>query len=244
MATPPKSEIRKEQILRAAEKIFAHKGFYDATISDVAREAKVSDATIYEYFSSKEELLFSIPGEATRRYKEETEFILDFIRSAADKIRCVIHRYLWIYQNNPDYASVTMLILKQSRKFLEMPAYQDVQELTRLILNIINEGIATGEFKSDLNPLLVRAVILGTIEHLVIRRALLGKPENLIEVSDQLANLIINGIISLKEERAWNFRITLDPEETAPKRNPFPVRKKLTGDKTAVQKSLPEEISS
>ena len=220
MASQPKSEIRKEQILQAAMKIFAHKGFHDATISDVAREAKVSDATIYEYFSSKEELLFSIPGETTRKHKEETESILEFLRGAADKIRCIIHRYFWVFENNPDYASVTMLILKQNRKFLEMPAYRDVQDLSRLVLRIIKEGMATGEFRADINPYLVRSAILGTIEHLVIRRILLGKPENLIDCSEQLADLIIMGIVSPKEEKVWNFRITMDPDAKSEKSQP------------------------
>ena len=53
-------------ILRAAEHIFAKKGFQAATVSDIAKKAKVSEATIYEYFSSKEELLFSIPAETIR----------------------------------------------------------------------------------------------------------------------------------------------------------------------------------
>ena len=61
MAVQKKSPTRKEQILQAAEQVFAQKGFHDATIADVARKAKVSEATIYEYFPSKEELLFSNP---------------------------------------------------------------------------------------------------------------------------------------------------------------------------------------
>ena len=234
MVPQPKSEIRKEQILKAAMKTFAHKGFHDATISDVAREAKISDATIYEYFSSKEELLFSIPGKTTRKHKEELESILEFLRGAADKVRCIIHRYFWFFENNPDYASVTMLILKQNRKFLEMPAYKDVQDLSRLVLHLIKEGMATGEFRADINPYLVRAAILGTIEHLVIRRVLVGKPESLIDCSEQLADLIIMGIASPKEEKVWNFRITMDPDEKSEKGKLLPgkIRKQSSPSKS------------
>ena len=174
MANQPKSKLRKEQILRAAEKVFARKGFQEATISDVAREAKVSEATIYEYFPSKEELLFSIPGETTRRSKESMTFLLQFLRGASNKLRAIIYHYLWFYETNPDYAAVAMLILKQNRKFLEVGAYEDVRELSRILLNIVKEGIDSGEFRADINLNLVRAIILGTVEHLVIRRVLLG----------------------------------------------------------------------
>lgn len=225
MASSSKSELRKEQILRAAEKIFARKGFHDATISDVSREAKVSDATIYEYFSSKEELLFSIPGQTTRKHREETEAILEFLPRAEDKIRCIIKRYFWFYDGHPDHAAVTMLILKQNRKFLEMPAYQDVKEMSRLILRVIEEGVAKGEFRKDLDPYLVRAALLGTIEHLVIRKILLGKPERLIDLSEPLADLIIQGVIARDAEKSYHLRLTLESPDGGPEK-PLP-RKSL-----------------
>jgi TetR/AcrR family fatty acid metabolism transcriptional regulator len=215
MAAQKKSQIRKEQILKAAEHIFARKGFQEATISDVAREAGISDATIYEYFQSKEDLLFSIPGETARSGKENLAFHLNYIRGAANKIRSIIHHFAWFYENHPDYASVAMLILKQNRKFLETDAYQDVRELSRIILDVIQEGIDSGEFRPDCNPYLIRSVILGTIEHLVIRSILLGKPKNLTELVDPLTDLIMEGIVDEREKAGWNLNITLTPGKEA-----------------------------
>jgi len=45
----------------AALRIFAEKGFQNATITEISKEAGVSEATIYEYFGTKEDLLFAIP---------------------------------------------------------------------------------------------------------------------------------------------------------------------------------------
>ncbi|MBA4394892.1 MAG: TetR/AcrR family transcriptional regulator, partial [Desulfobacca sp.] len=212
MTVQPKFEIRKGQILNAAERIFAQKGYHDATISDVAREAKVSEATIYEYFPSKEELLFSIPRETVRHSKDRIEFMLQFIQGASNRLRAVIYHYLWFYETNPDYAAVTMMILKQNRKFLEEPAYQDIREVSRVILQIVAEGVAAGEFKADINPHLVRSAILGTIEHMLTRRILLGKPDDLIGFTDSLTDLIVNGISTRKSEKVWNLQIRLEPE--------------------------------
>jgi TetR/AcrR family fatty acid metabolism transcriptional regulator len=228
LTVQPKSKVRKEQILRAAERVFAQKGFQDATVSDVAREAKVSEPTIYEYFPSKEELLFSIPGETVIRAKERFEFILKFLRGASNKMRSIIYQFLWFYDTNPDYASVAVLVLKQNRKFLETEAYVDVKEYFRIILQIIEEGIASGEFRADINPYLVRSAILGTIEHMVIRRVLLGKPENLADYTDQLTDLIIGGIGARKEEKVWNVRISMEPEEKTGMEGSSRVKKKKT----------------
>ena len=66
-----KNPAKGAAILKAAEKIFAQKGFHEATISDIAKKAEVSEATIYDYFSSKEELLFSTPAETIHQYQEK-----------------------------------------------------------------------------------------------------------------------------------------------------------------------------
>ncbi|MCK4782249.1 MAG: TetR/AcrR family transcriptional regulator [Desulfobacteraceae bacterium] len=213
MPSRKRSEARKEQILKAAEKVFAKKGFHEATISEVAREAGLSDATIYEYFSTKEELLFSIPRETTRRGMERMKGYLKFIRGAGNKIHTIIYHYLLFYQNAPDYASVVMLVLKSNRKFLETEAYQIIREGFRGILSVIEEGIDSGEFRPDTDPYLVRQMILGVIEHIVIRWLLLGKPKDILQYADPITDMIIDGIQNRNQTQGWNLHIKLEPQE-------------------------------
>ncbi len=210
MAGQGKSQVRRDEILKAAMIVFAQKGFQEATVSDVAQTAKVSDTTIYEYFSSKEDLLFSIPLDTTRKGLE-LESLLRHIRGAGNKIRAVIYHYLLFYQNNPDYSSVVMLILKQNRKFINTETYQVIRQGFRLILNVIEEGIATGEFQEGTDPYLVRHTLLGAIEHLLIRKLLLGKPEDLLSYVDPLTDLIIGGIGTGGKAKSWNLQIKLEP---------------------------------
>src|SRR5215467_16396943 len=51
---------RRAQILDAATRVFASKGFNRATIRDVAQDAGVADGTIYNYFANKTDLLFGL----------------------------------------------------------------------------------------------------------------------------------------------------------------------------------------
>ena len=80
-----KNPAKGAAILKAAQNIFAQKGFHEATVSDIAKKAEVSEATIYDYFSSKEELLFSIPAETIHQYQEKNLEILEYIQGAANK---------------------------------------------------------------------------------------------------------------------------------------------------------------
>lgn len=54
------AEARREQVLDAATKVFAERGFHKATIKQIASEAGVSDGTIYNYFTDKSELLLGL----------------------------------------------------------------------------------------------------------------------------------------------------------------------------------------
>jgi TetR/AcrR family fatty acid metabolism transcriptional regulator len=212
MAKQKRIGVRKEQILKAAERVFAKKGFQQATISEIAREANVSDATIYEYFPTKEELLFSIPFETTRKGKKDLLLHLSLIRGAANKLRALIYWYLHFFEHHPDYGSVVLLILKSNREFLKTDTYQVVREWARLFVDIVKEGIESGEFKSDIDPYLVRSVILGTIEHSVISWLLLGRPKDLLALVDPLTDLVVEGVNNkdTMNMKGWNINITLE----------------------------------
>ena len=51
---------RKRQILEAALKVFAEKGFYLAATKEIAEIADVSEGTIYNYFDTKEDILIGL----------------------------------------------------------------------------------------------------------------------------------------------------------------------------------------
>ncbi len=194
MTHPTKIEARKKQILKAAESVFAKRGFQQATISEIAKQAKVSEASIYEHFSTKEGLLFSIPEETAKQVFGLMDFHLELIRGAANKLRAIIYIMLSSYQKNPDFTSVLMLLLKHDRKFLETPGYQAIRNGLKKISIVLKEGIASGEFRSDLNIYLVRSMIIGTVEHLVTNWVMKGNPEKLSDFVDPLIDTIIEGI--------------------------------------------------
>ena len=204
-----KNPAKGAVILEAAQNIFAQKGFHEATVSDIAKQAEVSEATIYEYFSSKEELLFSIPAETIHQYQEKNLEILEYIQGAANKLRFLIYRHLKLYASNPDYANVVMLILKGNRNFLKTEAYKIVQRSARNTTQVLEEGIQNGEFKPDLKPYLVRAMIWGTIEHLVTRKSLFGKPQDLLGFADDIVNTIFSGILMAQKEPTIHVNVKM-----------------------------------
>ncbi len=191
---PAKTELRKKQILDTATKVFAQRGFQEATITEIAKEAKVSEASIYEYFSTKEGLLFSIPAQSSQTLFETMAFHLKLIRGAGNKLRAIVYLLMDSYQSHPEFAAVLMLFLKHNKKFIDTSGHHVIKEGVKQITRVIEEGIESGEFKQELNPYLIRAMVLGTIEHLVTNWVMTGNPESLIQFVDPLIDSLLAGI--------------------------------------------------
>lgn len=200
-------------VLKAAEETFAEKGFHDTTISEIAKRAKASDATIYEYFTSKEELLFTIPIEFTKQYIKETEYILKYIQGAENKLRAMIHHRIDQMVKNENYAIITTKILKSNRNFTKTEGYRLVQKSARNWIKVLQEGIDNGEFRPDIKTYIVRAMIWGSIEHLIIRKGVLGEPKDIGQYLDDIVDIIVRGIKAEKQEQQFTFNFYTSEKE-------------------------------
>ncbi|MBF0257879.1 MAG: TetR/AcrR family transcriptional regulator [Desulfamplus sp.] len=211
-----KTDIRKKKIIDTATKVFSQRGFKEATISEIAKKAKISEASIYEYFLTKEGLLFSIPVDASQMLFDTMTFHLKLIRGAANKLRAIVFLFIDSYQKNPDFAAVLMLYLKHNKNFLETEGHVAIKAGIKQITTVIDQGIETGEFKKGTNPYLIRSMILGTIEHLVTNWVMTGNPDNLEELVDPMIDVIIQGIENTGNDPVhWSLQRPVKREESS-----------------------------
>lgn len=199
---------RKDNIIDSALQVFAEKGYSDATMTDIAKKAGVSTPALYEYFKTKEDLLFAIPEKFMEEPIRIMEYVAPYLRGAEAKIRGIVQGYLTIYDTNPLYASLVMLELKTNRKFLKTKAYGMVRKVSGGILGVIQEGIKDGTFKENTDAFLIRSMILGTIEHLCIRKLLLGEPKNLPQYTDAIVDTILDSI--KKESKHYSINLNIN----------------------------------
>ena len=69
-------ELRKEQILNAALKVFKANELEKATMDEIAKEADFGKATLYYYFSSKEEIFIEILNRGWKMIWESIEPVI------------------------------------------------------------------------------------------------------------------------------------------------------------------------
>jgi len=203
MADNGRTKSRKDRVMDVALRIFAEKGFQNATISEISREAGCSEATIYEYFGTKEDLLFAIPEKISRESIQETDRALTYIKGAEGRMRALLLAYVRLYQSNPHYSALVLLQLMNNKRFRQTPAHTAIRQSAHRLLDCVKEGIADGTFKKDADPYLIRSMLLGTIEHLFIHWHMQGMPKrkkSIMEMLDPFIEIVLSGIRADKAE--------------------------------------------
>ena len=195
----PESDRRK-RVLTSAIKVFGEKGFKNATISEIAKKAGVGDATIYEYFDNKEALLLSIPLESTKDIIAEINYHMIGIKGTFNKLRKFVWWWLNYLEENPGYGVITLLELKVSKNYMQTEGYEKAREFYQIILDILKEGQDEGVIKKEVNIYLARSVIIGSLEHNIIRWLLKDRKYSLLQYADELVDLLIDMLKSTESD--------------------------------------------
>jgi AcrR family transcriptional regulator len=190
---------RREQILGAATRVFAEKGFSRATTREVARAAGVSEGTIYNYFEDKDALLMAILD----KLNETERRAEDFEEGMAADLRGFLEQYLrrrmsLIWENREVFRVVIseMLVNSELRKLY---LRRVVEPTMRIAEENFRSRMEQGEVREMDAPLAMRSVAGAVLGVLVL--GLLGDEEinsRSDEVSDVLAGLLLHGLDAKK----------------------------------------------
>lgn len=178
-------ELRKQQILDAAVRIFSKKSFSSATISEIAEEAKLSYATIYEYFENKDAILFSIPARFQQELLTEEIAHLKGNTSEEKTMRKLIWQYvsqLWIHE---DFSRILTLDLYRNMKYYKSPGYQYLKAYMEKIRKVFHQGQKKDIFIKDIPFFIYWHMIIGTIDQFLLSKFLQDSPPlRLAELND------------------------------------------------------------
>lgn len=155
------------QVLRAAEKLFAKRGFYPTTIDDIAKEAKLAKGTIYLYFDSKEDLFFSVIEKKLGALLSKIEKGMKEPGSAWQRINTTIGVHLKFLEENRDFFKIMQSFSEQLKEKLEKELKRRVVEKQSQYIKILSRLIQEAIDKREIKPLDARklAIILMGIVH-------------------------------------------------------------------------------
>jgi len=175
-----RSRQRSEEIIAAALRVFARDGIAGARINDIAAEAGVPPASIYDYFQGKQELAYAVP------IVHQTEFFAEF-GARAEQFATGRERlayYLWLTadyaRRHPVWARVLYLEIWPSVLVKDSRVRHVLDDYARIVVSLIDEGARGGEWPRQQDHFQIATIFTGSISQLIITWLLYRKPRDLV----------------------------------------------------------------
>lgn len=185
---------KHDAILRAATRVFARHGFFNAQVADVAREAGVAAGTVYLYFRSKDDLLASIFERTMRTAIDEGRAALAGVTNALSRLTAIARLHLDRLGRDRDLAVVFQVELRQSTKHMERFSSTLLREYLGIIRGVIADGQSTGVFRSDLKATTVAKILFGALDEMATNWMLSRRRYALAADADAVIDLLVGGL--------------------------------------------------
>ena len=185
---------KRDLILKAATKLFARRGFFNAQVADVAREAGVAAGTVYLYFQSKDDLLISIFERTMHEGLEAARQALAGVSDPVERLRRLALVHLERLGQDRDLAVVFQVELRQSTKFMERFSSSLLQDYLHAIRDAVADAQTAGRFRREVSPTFAAKVLYGALDEMATNWILSRRRYALAAQANKVVDLFVNGM--------------------------------------------------
>ena len=188
--------MHRREILEAAKRVFAKKGFAATTIDEIAQEAEFSKGAMYGYFDSKEDLFFSLIQEKSDDIEGRFREVAESSDDPETKVRDLVETYLTFFEEDRDFFQI--IASEQPRLGVETESRlrENMRErCTRgldLIEEVMEDAVSAGVLK-EIDPRLLATGLVGIIHSFTAHWILTGGKERLTERKSVILELFLDG---------------------------------------------------
>jgi TetR/AcrR family transcriptional regulator, fatty acid metabolism regulator protein len=161
-----KAVNKHTKIITAATKVFAQKGFFNARISDIAKEAKVADGTIYLYFNNKFDILLSVFEEEIGQIIIQVKKLLAEETDPRKMLEIFATKHLTTMKKNKNLAEVIQIELRQTNKLIKDYRNNKFSEYVNIISEIIKLGQEQNIYRPDILPGIAKRAFFGSLDEI------------------------------------------------------------------------------
>lgn len=158
---------RREQILTAAADAFRAKGYQATGISDIAARLGSDRANVYYYFASKQEIYVNLVQQAVESNVADVEAAAAEPGSPTRRLLRVIESLATSYDRHYPYLHLYMQEDMRRVSDESSDAEKHLRDLSRrydaALLRITRDGVASGEFRADLDPRMLYFAVVGAV---------------------------------------------------------------------------------
>ena len=185
---------RTADILNAARLVISAKGYENVVLADIAREAGIVEGTIYRYFENKRDLLLKV-SELWLSEQLSADSQLPLIHGTQNKLRHIAARHLMIIKREPVLSRYMLMEVRHDPSYRNTMFFELNRSFVRETLQVCKDAIASGEFRDDVAPAVMRDMLHGCIEHQTWA-FLRGERDLMVdEVAETIINVLYRGML-------------------------------------------------
>lgn len=149
--------VREESMVEAAEALFAQHGFENVSMDAIAKEAEFTKRTLYQYFSSKEDLYFAVILKGFKQLALYCETAAEQGKTGFEKLRAICLAYYRFYQDFPETFRLMNAIGRVKTATPSTPKREEFMQFDNALFEgfarIIESGQADGSIRPDIEPM-------------------------------------------------------------------------------------------
>ncbi|MHA2397713.1 MAG: TetR/AcrR family transcriptional regulator [Promethearchaeota archaeon] len=159
------TELRRQIIMETAEKLFLSEGYDKTTMDSIARYSEYSKGTLYNYFSSKDELYLSIGSKAYEIIIDYTKKFTEKHSPGIEQLKAVGYAYYEFTKEYPSYATIFHDIFikipdldtkpKKDLTEIEKNYLNNQEQYGNFFVSLITNAIISKGIRTDKNPILI-----------------------------------------------------------------------------------------
>ncbi|MCI0424730.1 MAG: TetR/AcrR family transcriptional regulator [Actinobacteria bacterium] len=154
---------RRRDVIEAAGRLFAERGYHGTSMRDLGRELGLLGSSLYSHVESKQDLLVEVVEEGARLFEESAAGALATTGAAVDRLRALIDGHVGVILDNLDVARTFLneaRVLDPGHRARVLGARDHYEEAFR---SVIRQGVEEGSFRSDTDPKTVTILLLSML---------------------------------------------------------------------------------
>lgn len=185
---------RREKIIQAASKVFAEKGYHQATIRDISKASGLGPGTIYNYVKKKEDILYLVYNKLTTML---TESLMETIKNNNDPLEQLKEALRKTIEIAWDYQDLILLMYQETAALDKESLHYVLKresDYVSLIEKIISRGRKKGVIKNQ-DTRMVADIIVYLLAFFPLRRWNLKKRFSEKQIKSRTMDFILKALL-------------------------------------------------
>ncbi|MBM3252654.1 MAG: TetR/AcrR family transcriptional regulator [Candidatus Omnitrophica bacterium] len=192
--------LRKADILKAAERVFAQKGYHNTTVDDISKEAQYAVGTLYLYFKNKQDIYLTLIEEKMDKIFQNVREVVSKAKTGPEKLRALVETHLTSFEENEDFFRIYFSERPDSRWIIRDRMSKTIMEkfmrYATFVSELIKDAQRDNSIKREFDPKRIAFLLIGMMNATIFPwlRDISEKKESLKTFAPIICEVFFKGV--------------------------------------------------